>query len=118
MKLWPVILPLYQELSQLTYNHALSYLSEENVGLVDSFNGDKAANHVIQERIEELTEIIGRCRNNIGDVKPFITLKEKFSELLMFVKLANRYPTRPVTRTKTPTPDWLQRLEVHGDHQG
>jgi hypothetical protein len=84
----------------------LFYLRKENVDLVDSFTGDEAARHVVQDRIEELAKIIDRCRHNIDDVKSFMSLKEKFSELLMFVKLANRYPTRPIPTTNAPTPDF------------
>jgi len=106
MNLWKTLLPLHQALAPVTHNHALAYLRKENTQIIDSFVGDRAATEIVQNRIEEIREWVVRCLGDIDNVKNFVALKEKFSELLMFTKLARRYPTQAIRKTPTPTPDF------------
>lgn len=116
MNLWNTLLPLHQALSSVTHNHALSYLNKENVALIDAFNGDTAAKQVVERRIKEIGKIVTRCHKavagDIFDVKDFVSLKEKFSELLIFTKLASRVPTEPIPEADKKTPDFKLTLRT------
>jgi len=116
MNLWNTLLPLHQALSPVTHNHALSYLSKERIELVDSFAGDATVKQVVQRRINEIGKIVARCHKavvgDIFDVKDFVALKEKFSELLMFTKLASRFPTEAIPEADSKTPDFKLTLST------
>jgi hypothetical protein len=112
MSLWTTLLPLHQALSSVSHNHALSYLGKENIELIDSFTGDEAATETVQKRIEGLRTWVDRCLADIDNVNNFVALKEKFSELLMFTKLARRYPTQAIPETTTPTPDFYVKFRT------
>jgi hypothetical protein len=112
MNLWNTLLPLHQALSPVTHNHALSYLGKETIELIDSFAGDAAATETVQKRIEEIREWADRCLAQIDNVNNFVVLKEKFSELLMFTKLARRYATEAIPERATPTPDFRVQFKT------
>ena len=103
-------MPLHQTLSPVTYNHALSYLSKENVRIIDLFEGNATAARVVKERIKKIHKWVGRCLADIDDVSNFVALKEDFSELLMFVKLAEQYSIESIPRESKPTPDFRVRF--------
>ena len=112
MNLWNTLLPLHQALSSVSHNHALSYLGKDNIALVDSFTGDAAATEIVKKRIEGIREWADRCLAQIDNVNNFVALKEKFSELLMFTKLARRYPTQAIPERATPTPDFRVQFKT------
>lgn len=112
MNLWNTLLPLHQALSSVSHNHALSYLGKDNIELIDSFTGDAAATEIVKKRIEGIREWADRCLAQIDNVNNFVALKEKFSELLMFTKLARRYPTQAIPERATPTPDFRVQFKT------
>ena len=105
-------MPLHQALSSVTHNHALSYLSKDNIAMIDSFTGDAIATETVQKRIEGIRYWADRCKADIDKVGNFVVLKEKFSELLMFTKLARRYQTEAIPEKATPTPDFRVRFKT------
>jgi hypothetical protein len=109
MKLWRMILPLHQAINSIMLNYPLVYLSKENIRDIEDFRGKEAERTIIKRRIAEITKIAARCSQslarNIYEVRDFLSLKEAFSELLMFVKLARRYAIVAVPTADLPTPD-------------
>jgi hypothetical protein len=112
MKLWEAVRKLQATCNNFTYSESLAYLSKQNVDLIDHFDANSEADRqFIQRRCRKLSEACEAIINTF-DVGQLMELKNGFSELLMFVKLRQKFLVKPVAREQLETPDY--QIDFHG----
>jgi hypothetical protein len=107
MKLWTAVVELKASANSVTYAESLGYLNSENVKLVDDFRStSSAANEFVRGRCESLVKLCRELSITL-DVVRMMELRDSFSELLMFVKLASRFSVeRVIEEIGKKTPDF------------
>jgi hypothetical protein len=105
MKLWTAVSGLKASANTVTYAESLSYLSAENVRLVEQFRpASSAGGDFVRRRCSFLTDLCQELTATLN-VTRMMELRDSFSELLMFVRLAGLFSVERVAEEagkKTP----------------
>lgn len=109
--LWEHVLPLHQAFAGIGRNYTLSYLSKENVDLIDGFNGELEIREKIRATIRDLGQICADCFKNLSDHNRFVDLKNGFAELLIYVKLCGHVEIKKIAESATKSPDFQLKFE-------
>jgi hypothetical protein len=106
MKLWPNVLKMLQAVNSTTHSPVLAYITHERVKEVESFPQSGSAGQFVQGCLRDLSERAKKCAANIGDIDCQMDFKDRFAELLMFVRLSEKCSIEKVSETTTKTPDF------------
>jgi hypothetical protein len=103
-KLSENIQKLKQEISQLGHNYALSYV---NTAFVEKMELEHESNNLIySDYLKQLNTITNKCLHNYEDYASFISLKNIYSEALIFSILNSILKVEKIPETSVKSPDF------------
>ncbi|HUB66206.1 MAG TPA: hypothetical protein VL981_01820 [Candidatus Methylacidiphilales bacterium] len=110
MKLWASLVKMLQSVNSTTHSPVLAYITRERVKEIESFPQNGNTGQFVRSCIRDIKEKAEKCATRIDDIDLQMALKDRFAELLMFVRLSGKCSIEKVPETTKKTPDF----RVHG----